>query len=123
MGWPGDDEEYPVSERFFAGGSSTVRGFPLDDLRYRGGNGLVILNQEIRFPLYADLGGAVFADWGNVFPTVSDMFNDFSLRSTAGLGLRYNTPVGPVRFEYSWVLDRKPGEDKGQFYFSIGNAF
>ncbi len=88
-----------------------------------GGEGLVILNQELRFPLYGDLGATVFVDVGNVFPRVSDMFKDFDLRSTAGVGLRYRTPVGPVRMEYGWILGRQEGEGAGEFYLSIGNAF
>lgn len=131
MGWPGSEQYIPLSERFYAGGSSTVRGFPYDRLGPLdpktglplGGEALVVINQELQFPLFGDLGASVFLDWGNVFPKVSDMFNDFDLRSTAGLGLRYRTPVGPVRMEYGWVLDRREGEGRGEFYLSIGNAF
>jgi len=108
-----------------------VRGFPYDRLGPLdpktglplGGEALVVINQELQFPLFGDLGASVFLDWGNVFPRASDMFNDFDLRSTAGIGLRYRTPVGPVRMEYGWVLDRKEGEGRGEFYLSIGNAF
>ncbi len=131
MGWPGSTEYIPLSERFYAGGSSTVRGFPFDRLGPLdpktglplGGEALVVLNQELRFPLFGDLGATVFVDVGNVFPRVSDMFKDFDLRSTAGVGLRYRTPVGPVRMEYGWKLDREEGEGIGEFYLSIGNSF
>ncbi len=131
MGWPGSDQYIPISQRFFAGGSNTVRGFPLDRLGPQdpksglplGGEALVVLNQELRFPLYGDLGASVFVDLGNVFLTVSDMFDDFKLRQTAGVGLHYHTPVGPVRMEYGWKLDREEGEGIGEFYLSIGNSF
>jgi len=131
MGWPGGTGEIPLSQRFYAGGANTVRGFPLDGLGPMdpktglplGGQALVVINQEVQFPLYGDLGASVFIDWGNVFPSVSDMFDSLDLRSSAGLGLRYRTPVGPVRMEYSWILGRHVGESRGEFYLSIGNAF
>lgn len=131
MGWPGSRQYIPLSERFYAGGSSTVRGFPFDRLGPLdpksglplGGEALIILNQELRFPLYGDLGAALFVDLGNVFLRVTDMFQDFDLRSSAGVGLRYRTPVGPVRMEYGWKLDRREGEGSGEFYLSIGNSF
>jgi len=131
MGWPGSDQYIPLSERFYAGGSNTVRGFPLDRLGPLdpktglplGGEALLVFNQEVRFPLYGDLGASLFVDVGNVYLTVQDMFDGFDLRYTAGLGMRYRTPVGPVRMEYGWVLDREEGEGRGEFYLSIGNAF
>jgi outer membrane protein assembly factor BamA len=131
MGWPGSDRYIPLSERFYAGGPNTVRGFPYDRLGPLdpktglplGGEALVILNQELRFPLYGDLGASLFIDVGNVFLTVDTMFDDFNLRRTAGVGLHYHTPVGPVRMEYGWVLDREEGEGIGEFYLSIGNSF
>ncbi len=131
MGWPGSDDYLPLSVRFYAGGPNTVRGFPYDRLGPLdpksglplGGESLVVLNQELRFPLYGDLGASLFVDVGNVFLTVDNMFDDFYLRRTAGVGLRYHTPVGPVRMEYGWILDRREGEGSGEFYLSIGNAF
>jgi outer membrane protein insertion porin family len=63
-----------------------------------------------------------FLDGGNVWLRNRDV--DLSeMKFSAGLGLRYNTPVGPLRLDYGFKLDREPGESKGEFHFSIGHAF
>jgi outer membrane protein insertion porin family len=64
----------------------------------------------------------VFLDAGNVYPKISDI-DPTDLRYAAGLGLRYSTPVGPVRVDYGHKLDKKPGESSGEIHFSIGHAF
>jgi len=87
-----------------------------------GGEALLIFNEELRFPIRGALGGVVFYDAGNTFNRVSDL-DLTGMRHTAGLGLRLETPVGPVRLEYGRKLDRQPGEGRGQFYLSIGPAF
>ena len=66
--------------------------------------------------------GVVFYDVGQVYLTIEDM--DFAgLRHTTGGGLRLITPIGPLRAEYGYKLDREPGESKGEFYLSIGTPF
>ena len=127
-------EDLPASERFFAGGDTTVRGFALDSLGTaqtltpsgfpRGGNGLVLLNAELRFPVLGKLAGGVFVDAGNVFERVSQM-DLAELRTTAGFGLRYRSPVGPLRFDVGFKLDRRPfgDTDRQAFHFSFGHAF
>jgi len=119
----------PPSERFFAGGDTTVRGFTRDHLGPLdasgdpvGGEGQFIINEELRFPIYNILGGVLFLDAGNVYRTL-DQFNVGRLRRVAGAGLRLATPIGPFRLEYGAILDRKPDEARGQFFFSIGQAF
>lgn len=122
----------PISQRFFAGGGRTIRGFgldtagPLDDLgQPLGGNMLFILNLENRFPIYHTLGGVIFFDWGNVFDLVHD-FSFGDLRKTVGLGLRYKTAIGPIAFDYGYKLDRRflpVRESPGEFFISIGQAF
>ncbi len=119
----------PPSERFFAGGDTTVRGFSRDHLGPLdasgdpiGGEGLFLVNEEVRFPIYDSLGGVVFFDAGNVYRTLDD-FDVTDLRRVAGAGLRFATPIGPFRVEYGALLDRKEGEARGQFFFSIGQAF
>ncbi len=62
-----------------------------------------------------------FVDSGNVWQKLSNI--NSSLRFTAGLGLRYNTPVGPIRIDYGHKLDRREGESAGEIHFSIGHAF
>jgi outer membrane protein insertion porin family len=129
-------EDLPASERFFAGGDSTMRGFALDSVGTpatitesgfpRGGNGLLLFNGEIRVPVWRDLGAAVFIDAGNVFDLVENI--DFGeMRAAAGIGLRYRSPVGPLRFDVGFKLDRRviggQLESPRAFHFSFGQAF
>jgi outer membrane protein insertion porin family len=105
----------PASERFFAGGDTTVRGFALDRLGTRdtidqdgfptGGQGLIIFNAELRFPVWGDLGGVGFLDVGNVYPRVTAI-NFGELRGSVGVGIRYRSPIGPVRFDVGFKLSR-----------------
>jgi outer membrane protein assembly complex protein YaeT len=118
-------------ERFFAGGGTTMRGFEQDMLgptqmvegieRPYGGEALLLFNNELRFPIVSFLHGVGFLDVGNVYPRVSDF--DLSVRKSAGVGLRIKIKYIPLRFDYGWKLDRKPGESRGAFFFSIGQAF
>ncbi|MBI4887984.1 MAG: BamA/TamA family outer membrane protein [Acidobacteria bacterium] len=127
----------PASERFFAGGDTTVRGFSLDRLGTAatisstgfptGGNGLVVLNAELRTSLVGSLGAAVFVDGGNVFLRATD-FDFGQLRGAAGAGLRYRSPVGPIRIDLGFKLDRRelaPGrlERRSVLHISLGQAF
>jgi outer membrane protein insertion porin family len=131
--------QLPPSERFFAGGDTTVRGFALDQLGVRhiplqpgdtidqdgfalGGNGLVILNVELRTPVFAGLSVVPFLDVGNVFAKVAD-FDLTELRSTPGLGLRYKSPFGPLRFDVGFKVNRLPGEPLTAWFISFGQAF
>jgi outer membrane protein assembly factor BamA len=126
-------EDLPASERFFAGGDTTMRGFALDSVGTpatitetgfpRGGNGLVLFNGEIRVPVWRDVGAALFIDAGNVFDRVTNI-DLGELRAAAGVGLRYRSPVGPRRFDVGFKLDRRPGDRSGRaFHFSFGQAF
>jgi outer membrane protein insertion porin family len=133
------DQELPASERFFTGGDTTVRGWALDRLGSasvldengvsNGGNGLLIFNAELRVPIWRSksLGGAVFIDTGNVFAKIADIH--FSqLRSGAGFGIRWRSPVGPLRMDFAWKLHPitfANGQPENQFawYVTIGQAF
>jgi outer membrane protein insertion porin family len=132
-------QELPASERFFAGGDTSIRGFALDQVGAsnvldqngvsNGGNGLVIVNAEVRFPIWRQksLGGAVFVDTGNVFAKVSDM-NLGELRSGAGFGIRWKSPVGPLRLDFAWKLNpivfgNGTHENRFAWYITIGQAF
>jgi outer membrane protein assembly complex protein YaeT len=118
----------PIDERFFNGGSRSVRSFTERDLGPHdrhgnplGGNSFSVMNVEYDFPLVGDLGGAVFFDAGSVGAKASDAFSD--LRYGIGAGLRYKLPIGPLRLDYGYNPDRRPGEDIGAFHFSFGFAF
>jgi outer membrane protein assembly factor BamA len=122
-------QDVPLSERFFAGGSTTIRGFQQNSVgtgstigSQLGGNAMMVLNNELRFPLFRMFDGVGFVDVGNVYPKVSD-FSFSELRKAAGPGLRVRTPWFLLRLDYGFKLDRRPGESMGRLFFSIGQAF
>ncbi len=125
----GSSTSIPLPERFFAGGSTTLRGFrldgagPVDDNgNPLGGRVLLIANAELRARLWGSLGGVLFADIGNVFALPQSVrWNE--VRETLGAGLRYATPVGPIRFDVARLMDRRQGEDEYQLFFSVGHTF
>jgi outer membrane protein assembly complex protein YaeT len=119
----------PRSERFFAGGSQTMRGFgqnavgPIGPDRIPiGGEAMLVINNELRVPLISIFDGVLFADIGNVFQRVTD-FSLTDIRRSGGLGLRVRTPWVLLRGDYGIVFDQRAGEPRGRFYFSIGQAF
>lgn len=119
----------PETERFFAGGSTTMRGFDQNALGATasegvpaGGNALLILNNELRVPLFGPLDGVGFLDVGTVFDRVSDITWG-RVRQTTGVGLRLRTPWFLLRSDYGVVLDPVAGEPRSRVYFSIGQAF
>ncbi|MGI9535208.1 MAG: outer membrane protein assembly factor BamA [Thermodesulfobacteriota bacterium] len=121
--------DVPIFKRFFAGGSNSMRGFPFQKLGPLnenedplGGNSLILGNLEMRFPLYKELGGVVFLDYGNVY---SDSF-DYSLdqlRYAIGTGFRYNTIIGPLRLDFGYALNPNPVLNRFQVFLSVGQAF
>jgi outer membrane protein assembly complex protein YaeT len=129
-------EDLPASERFFAGGDSTIRGYALDSVGSpdtisprgfpTGGNAVLILNSELRLPVWRDLGAALFVDGGNVFRRATQ-FDAGELRGSVGFGVRYDSPIGPVRVDLGFKLDRRMIGDRLEsrtaLHFSIGNAF
>ena len=138
----------PVSQRFFSGGSDSLRGFPLNGAGPQGvatlctqendpstctalirvpvgGQQLFILNSEARFPipLKKGLGGVIFYDGGNVYDRINvrRLFNDYS--NTLGFGIRYQTPVGPVRVDIGRNLNPITGLKSTQIFVTLGQSF
>lgn len=132
-GWAdtfGETTELPISKRFFLGGRTTVRGFELDSIGPKGADGsptggdaYLNLNTELRFPIYRNFGGLVFVDAGNVWLQSAGSVNIADLRSSAGIGFRYLTPIGPLSLDAGWKLDRESGESEWEWHFTIGNVF
>lgn len=138
----------PFADRFFSGGADSLRGFPLngagpqatallctqenapstctaDVTVPRGGLQLFIFNSEARFPIpiKKGLGGVVFYDGGNVYQSINlhELTRDYG--NSVGLGLRYQTPVGPVRIDIGRNLNPVPGLKSTQIFVTLGQSF
>ncbi len=117
---------------FTLGGRSTVRGYEAgtqevfpnkedlgtDKYFLTTESSMFLIKSELRFPVYGNLGGAVFYDGGAVL--IEDLEFEKSYRASAGFGVRYNTPVGPLSLELAWKLDQRPGESPWRFHLAIG---
>lgn len=133
--------QVPISERFFAGGRSSHRAYRRDRLGIAGetllpfvdaemaprlvpvgGTGLALLNIDYRFPIWGALGGVAFIDAGNVWADWREI-DPGEAKAGAGVGLRYLSPLGPIRAEIGWKMDREPGEDSWVATLSVGNPF
>jgi outer membrane protein insertion porin family len=121
-----DKSFVPVEERFYSGGSSSVRGWARSELGPHeaglpiGGQSLLEASAELRFPIWDLLSGVVFTDAGNVW-TKSFSYHMDDLRFAAGGGPRFATPIGPIRLDVAWPVD--DDDKKMQFHISIGQAF
>ena len=128
----GADKRIPVYDRFFLGGINSVRGFrygtisPVDPETGEriGGTRMAYVQVENRFPISKSvfLYGVVFFDAGTVW-TKDDGFKTSEIKKSVGFGFRWLSPIGPLRFEWGFNIDRKPGEDKSNFNFQIGGFF
>ncbi|HUK36541.1 MAG TPA: BamA/TamA family outer membrane protein, partial [Vicinamibacterales bacterium] len=131
--------DLPQSERFYAGGDTTNRGFTVDQLGVRhfppqindtidqngfplGGNAETLFNVELRVPLTGKIETHGFIDTGNVFNRVVDIdFTEF--RTAIGFGFLYKSPIGPLRFDLGFKVNRLPTEDLTAFFITFGRAF
>jgi outer membrane protein insertion porin family len=125
-----------LPERFFGGGSNTFRGEefdmlgPLDptSLKPFGGEAILLINTELAFaviPSWKEFRLASFFDLGNVYANLNE-FRPFDLQGAAGAGIRYKTPLGPVRLEIAWKLwsiDEQDKKGKPLVFLTIGNIF
>ena len=132
MAWPhGTTDEVPLHERFYLGGSTTIRGYTQDSVGPSsfdgstsiptGGASMIVMNAELRMNPIEGFGIVLFTDAGNVY--ANQEINLHILRSSYGVGLRYGTPIGPLRVDYGRKIDRRPGETLGEFHFNIGHSF
>jgi outer membrane protein insertion porin family len=143
----GKDGYVPLSERFFSGGPDSLRGFPINGAGPQrpvpvcsnpadsstctlisvpaGGLMLAIVNSEGRFPipLKKDLGGVIFYDGGNVYSNINAHQFISNYSNSIGFGFRYNTRVGPIRFDIGRNLNPIPGVKATQYFVSLGQAF
>lgn len=109
------DGDMPLSQRFSMGGSETLRGYEDDQFR---GNSMLKATLEYRFPIVKKVQGVVFTDNGYAWDhRHEDKFDLGLLKNSYGLGLRINSPLGPVKLDYGY------GEDGGKFHFSFGGQF
>jgi outer membrane protein insertion porin family len=137
----------PLSEEFFSGGSDTLRGFPIDGAGPQrpvvacgnpnvpstcstisvpvGGDMLLVVNSELRFPIPVrqGVGAAVFYDGGNVYSKINLPLLWEKYTNSVGIGLRYNTPVGPVRFDIGHLVNPIAGISSVQYFLTLGQAF
>jgi outer membrane translocation and assembly module TamA len=130
-------DDLPASERFFGGGDTTVRGFALDRLGTdetldsqgfpQGGNGLMVINAELRAPYWKGLGLVGFLDAGNVYRRAIDI-GVGDLRVATGFGVRYRSPLGPLRVDLGFKVDPRTLADGSRerrtiLHISLGQAF
>ncbi|MBI5635126.1 MAG: outer membrane protein assembly factor BamA [Nitrospirae bacterium] len=139
----GKTDELPIVERYFLGGRSSVRGYEQDmlgpkgsDGNATGGDAFVMGNVELRTDIGRSISLVPFLDFGNVWINITDL-SPADIKYTVGLGLRYATPVGPLRVDYGYKLTRDDicvdrtaplppkcsPESRGEIHFSIGHAF
>jgi translocation and assembly module TamA len=123
-----DRFDVPPDQRFYAGGSGTVRGYRYQSLgpqfarnKPQGGQSLAAATVELRQRIGEDFGAAFFADAGQV-GTDSGPFSG-RFRIGLGVGVRYYTAIGPIRVDVAAPLNRPRGGDIGQFYVGLGQAF
>jgi outer membrane protein insertion porin family len=122
---------------FILGGRNTLRGYESgttevfpnrtdlglvnddDDYQLTTRAKMGLVKTEVQFPIYGNIGGSLFYDGGYV--EIQGLhFNDY-FRDSFGIGIKYNTPVGPLNLEFGWKLDRRPEEEPGRFHLSIGS--
>ncbi|MCM2267061.1 MAG: outer membrane protein assembly factor BamA [Elusimicrobiales bacterium] len=131
----GDTKSVPVYERYFLGGAETVRGYSNNGQigPQNGGKVYDVLNIEFKFPLARErkrtiVQWAFFFDIGNSWSSFDDVSGRFgtgttNLKAGAGFGIRFTTPAFPIRLDWGYGFNHKPGEQRSDIYFTLGNLF
>ena len=126
------DDKLPVYENFYLGGMNTIRGFksssispidPENGEKY-GGDKMWYSNLEVSFPLLTDAGvhGVIFTDFGNVYST-DDNWDFGSIKKSAGIGINWMSPMGPLRLVWAQNLDKEDGDEDADWDFAMGGSF
>jgi outer membrane protein assembly factor BamA/autotransporter translocation and assembly factor TamB len=110
------------STQFRGGGGTTLRAFKQDELTLSAGNALLVVNTELRTPLFGRFGGVAFFDIGNVYENIGGL-KSFKLRYSPGIGLRIKTPFILLRVDMGLNLWPRTGEDRRRWVFGVGQAF
>ncbi|MEE8359862.1 MAG: outer membrane protein assembly factor BamA, partial [Candidatus Omnitrophota bacterium] len=129
----GDSDTVPIYERFYAGGTGSIRGYSERGVGPRdrttgipiGGESMLVGNVELTFPIFQNMiKGAIFYDVGNVWADVTDIMSGGDYAQGAGIGIRVKTPIGPVKLDWGYPLrEIDEEEQKGRFYFSMSHGF
>jgi outer membrane protein insertion porin family len=139
----GPTDEIPITQRFYLGGRTTVRGFRQNSLGPRssdgaviGGDALLAGNTQFQYLLADSFSTHIFFDFGNVFlrnssvepldPTLTIDQRGFALsdlRTSMGAGFQYLSPIGPIGFDIGFPLDERQGEPSVRVHFSVGSSF
>ncbi len=124
-----EGDAVPADIRYYAGGGGSVRGFTYQSLSPYfngdpiGGSSLIEASGELRLRFTEEFGGVLFVDAGNAYDSTTPDFSE-TLYVGAGTGVRYYSPIGPLRFDIAFPLNGEDiGEDEYQFYVSLGQAF
>jgi outer membrane protein insertion porin family len=128
LGYSGNTSVPPKS-RLYLGGGTTVRGYDFQTLGPEdpdgnplGGNVMTLGNVEARFSVIGNLGAVIFCDGGGIWTEVQQISSGTAGLGT-GLGIRYNTPIGPLRLDYGFAPTWENSLSRGKVYFAIGQAF
>ncbi len=125
-----DTDALPIYERYYAGGTNTVRGFKERSISPKdasgepvGGEALLYGTCELTYPLFKLIKVATFYDIGNAWEKLGDFFSG-NMQYSVGAGFRVKTPMGPVKLDYGYPLEIAAGETKeGRFHFSMSRGF
>ncbi len=132
-----DDKPLPITERFFMGGPSTLRGFTIRDIGPKdslgeaiGGEASLLFNVELQYRFTRFFRGFLFYDRGNVYGgddafgnTTDQLYDLENMRHAWGFGIHFFSPIGPITMAYGFKLDQREGEGPNEFHFTIGGAF